>query len=294
MAEPQWRQPASANGYLPSIGKWVINTPQLMGNFPAAALMYRKGYIKRAKPVVQENRSLEDIWKRRNPIIAESPTYDPNRDKTISTHSNIKDGVNPLAFLVGPVVVKYDADSRQSRVTDLDKFIDENTKNIRSITNEVKWDYNKGICTINSPHAQGATGFLNKENQIQLTDTTINTTNDYITILVVSLDEKPIATSQKILIQAGTIARPKDWSQKPVTWQDKDKKTHTGFEVTNYGKAPWAIEENQLTITIRNRNIKKATALDMNHLPSGNVKLNRTGSKVKCEMPKDTMYLILE
>ena len=294
MAEPQWRQPASANGYLPSIGKWVINTPQLMGNFPAAALMYRKGYIKRAKPVVSENRSLEDIWKRRTPIIAESPTYDPNRDKTISTHSNIKNGVNPLAFLVGPVQVQYDANPRQSRVTNMDGFINENKKTIRSITNEANWDYNKGICTIDSPCAQGATGFLKKEDKIELTDTTLETTNDYITVIAVSLDEKPIATSKKILIQAGTIARPKDWAQKTVTWKDKDKKTHSGFEVTNYGKAPWAIEENQLTVTIRNPSIKKATALDMNHLPRNNVKLNRTQSTVKLEMPKDAMYLILE
>jgi hypothetical protein len=294
MGESQWRQPASANGYLPSIGKWVINTPQLMGNFPAAALMYRKGYIKRAKPVVSEKRSLEDIWKRRAPIIAESPTYDPNRDKNISKHSNIKSGVNPLAFLVGPVEVQYDADPRQCSIIDLDQFIDEDKKTIRSVTNQVKWDYIKGICTIDSPYAQGATGFLKKDGEIELSGTSLETTNEYITVLIVSLDENPIASSEKILIQAGTIARPKDWSQKALSWEDKDGNTHMGFEVTNYGKAPWIIEENRLAVSIRNKKIKKATVLDMNHLPRGDVKLNRTGSTVKLEMPKDAMYLILE
>ncbi len=62
MKEPQWRQPYSANGFMPSIGKWVINTPELLGNFPAAALMYRQGYIQRGQVVVNEKRPLKDLW----------------------------------------------------------------------------------------------------------------------------------------------------------------------------------------------------------------------------------------
>ena len=121
-SEEDWRQPGSANGFMPSEGKWVCATPMLMGQWPAAALMYRLGYIRQGEPVVYEQRPLEDLWRRRMPIIAEDAGYDPNRDKAnMSKESNVKDGVNPLAYLVGPVVVKYGGDPSKSRTVDLSR-----------------------------------------------------------------------------------------------------------------------------------------------------------------------------
>ena len=52
--------------------KWTFSTPMQMGQFPAAALLYRKGYVKQAdKPVVYEERGLQNLWDRKTPIIAE-------------------------------------------------------------------------------------------------------------------------------------------------------------------------------------------------------------------------------
>ena len=85
--EEDWRRPGSANGYLPSEGKWVCATPMLMGQWPAAAMLYRMGYVKQGAPAVHEQRSLDDLWQRRMPIIAEDAGYDPNRDRTISPRS---------------------------------------------------------------------------------------------------------------------------------------------------------------------------------------------------------------
>ena len=60
------------------------------------------------------------------PIIAEDAGYDPNRDKAnLSKESNVKDGVNPLAYLVGPVVVKYAGDPSKSRAVDLGPYLKE-------------------------------------------------------------------------------------------------------------------------------------------------------------------------
>ena len=87
---------------MPSQGKWVFADPDMLGGFPAAALMYRMGYIRRGEPVVHEERSLENIFQRRDPIIAEGAGFDPNRNSgNIAPESSVKEGVNPLAFLVG-------------------------------------------------------------------------------------------------------------------------------------------------------------------------------------------------
>ena len=41
-----------------------------MSQFPAAALVYRKGYLRRGEPVVHDERALDDLWQRRVPLIA--------------------------------------------------------------------------------------------------------------------------------------------------------------------------------------------------------------------------------
>ncbi|MEZ5301177.1 MAG: hypothetical protein R3F11_11065 [Verrucomicrobiales bacterium] len=42
-----------------------------MGMFPAAALMFRRGDVKRGEPAVQERRAESDIWARQSPLIPE-------------------------------------------------------------------------------------------------------------------------------------------------------------------------------------------------------------------------------
>ena len=64
------------NGQHP-MNKWTCATPELMGGFPAAALMFRLGYIKQGQPAIHEERSLAEMWQRHNPLIAEDGSFDP-------------------------------------------------------------------------------------------------------------------------------------------------------------------------------------------------------------------------
>ena len=229
--EEDCRQPGSANGFLPSEGKWVCATPMLMGQWPAAALMYRLGYVKQGEPVVYEQRPLDDLWRRRMPIIAEDAGYDPNRDKAnMSKESNVKEGVNPLAYLVGPVVVKYGGDASRSRTVDLRPYLREDKKRIRSITGQLTMDYGRGLCALNAPKAEGATGFLKKAGTIKCADVEIQSGNDYATVLVVSMDEKPLRRSGKILVQVGTTERPLGWKTRPAQVDNR-----AGEEVVSFG-----------------------------------------------------------
>ncbi len=295
MKESQWREPSSANGFKPSIGKWVFNTPELLGNFPAAALMYRQGYIQRGQVVVDEKRSLEDLWQRRSPMIVEDPGFDPNRDKDEnSDRAKVAGKVNPLAFLVGPVEVTYDADPSQSQTINLDQYIDQKAKVVRSVTGEIQWDYGKGIATVNAPKAQGVTGFLSQVGQFELGDITIVSGNEYATAIIVSMDDRPLANSKKILVQVGTVARPTGWTEREITWEDENGRQLQGFEVVNYGEAPWAIADNDLTITVNNSGITKATALDLNGLSRYQVEIKRQRKQVTFTIPPDVKYLILQ
>jgi len=98
--------------------------PTTLGQFPAAALIFRKGYVKQGPAVVHEERSLADIFGRRLPMIAEEGAWDPNRDKgSMPTGTPVRAAVGPLAYLVGRVEVKYDGQASRSKVADLEKHI---------------------------------------------------------------------------------------------------------------------------------------------------------------------------
>ena len=288
--EEDWRQPGSANGYLPSEGKWVCATPMLMGQWPAAALMYRLGYIEQAEPVVVEQRSLDDLWHRRMPIIAEDAGYDPNRDKAnMSKESNVKNGVNPLAYLVGPVVVKYGGDPSKSRAVDLSPYLQEDKKLIRSSTGQLTMDYGRGLCMLNAPKAQGVTGFLKKGRTFKCADVEIRSGNDYATVLVVAMDDKPLKTSSKILVQVGTTERPLGWKTRPAQVNGR-----AGEEVMSFGRAPWMIVNGDVTLALNNTKLTKARVLDANGMPVKEVPLATSAGRKTLRFPTNALYVVLE
>jgi len=288
--EEDWRQPGSANGFMPSEGKWVCATPMLLGQWPAASLLYRLGYIQQGAPVVSEQRTLTDLWERRMPIIAEDAGYDPNRDQdNRSKESNIKDGVNPLAYLVGPVVANYAVESAPSRVLDLRQYLDPQRKTVRSVTGEITFNYGDGWCKLDTPKAQGVTGFLKTLGDCRLTDVAIRSSNDYATVLVVAMDNKPLKESGKILVQVGTTERPLGWKTKPISINGR-----AGEQVVSFGHAPWMIVRAEVEIAIANSTIKTARVLDANGMPVNTISLEPAAGRATFKFPPDALYVVLQ
>ncbi len=292
--QTQWRQPGSANGYLPSIGKWDAATPEILGNFPAAALMYRKGYLKQGAPVVSEQRALDDLWALRTPVISEEGAFDPNRDAgSFAATSTVHQEVSRLAYLAGPVVVTYGGDSAKTVIDPkLAELVDEKAKIVRANTGEITMDYGHGVCVIDGPKAQGVTGFLAKERpKTVLSSLTIESGNDYATVLAVSMDDQPLTSSKRVLVQIGTTCRPTGWAEKPVTWT-QDGKQLEGFQIEAFGEKPWQVVNNDCSITLKNPGITEAVVLDMNGLKRGTVPVEKVDGGVRFTLPKDAKYVI--
>ena len=265
----------------------------MLGTFPAAALMYRMGYLKRATPAVIENRSLADMWNRKSPVIAEEASYDPNRDSgDIATGSAIKAGIPPSAFMVGPVQVAFGADSANSKAIQLPAY----TANgqIKSDTGEILADPDKGFVTVDSPCAQGVTAFFDRKRSFKLADVTFASGNDYGAALVVSMDGEPIKTSKKVLVQFGTKSRPTGWIEKQATISLDGGKTTPGFEVVNFGKAPWQVVSADLTVEIANPALRKCTVLDANGNAVKTIPLAKTANGVRFQFPSEALYVVLE
>ncbi len=274
--------------------KWVGNSPVILGQFPANALIFRQGLVEEGKPAVVEHRSLDDLWHRKTPIISEESGWDPNRDTgNMALTSSVKTAVDPLAYLVGAVRVAYDGQPAKTEVVDLAKYIDRKNKTVRSITGQIETDYGRGVYRVNSPTAQAAAGFLKHAGPQHLADVDIACRNDYAAIVVVPLDGRPIRESGKVLVQAGTVCRPTGWSAVP-TRARIDGKQSDCFRIISAGKAPFQVENTEATVAVANPRLTKAVLLDANGMATpAAVEMKRAGGKVTVVLPADTMYLIL-
>ncbi len=281
--------------------KWTAMTPTILGGFPAASILFRGGYIKPGTPAVHEERSLVSIWNRDDPILAEGPAFDPNRDPGVAPNGplrrSISTGVDPLAFLVGPVEVRFEGNPSQTRIAaEVPRLIDRARKTVRSITGEITLDYGKGLCLVDAPKAQGACGFLNQAGPIKLKDLAIDSANPFASILAVSLDDEPLATNHRTLVQVTTAARPTGWATLDAEFTEIPGKPPKlrGFEITQTGKPPWRVAETKVGLALKNPNLTKATRLDPAGFAVEDVPVTKTKTGLTLTLPPETMYLILE
>jgi len=108
--------------------------------------------------------------------------------------------------------------------------------------------------------------------------------------MVVPLDDQPLATSQRVLVQVGMPCRPTGWRCRPTSVTPEGGSPTQGWRITDYGRAPWAVETPKLQITLRNQSLTRARALDMNGLPIADVVI-KDGAFV---FPDGTMYVVAE
>ncbi len=168
-------------------------------------------------------------------------------------------------------------------------------KVVRSITGEVTLDYGRGVCLVDAPKAQGACGFLGQAGPIKLRDIALNSANPFAAVLVVALDDQPLATNRRTLVQVTTAARPTDWDTAPAEFAEAPGQPKLrGFEITRTGKPPWRVADTQLGLAIKNPNLSKATRLDTAGYPAEDVPVTKTKTGITLTVPPDTMYLILE
>jgi lysophospholipase L1-like esterase len=293
----EWQQPASANGYdKDTLVKWTNAQPDEIGQFPAAAWLARLGYVQEAKPVVVEQRSLEDLWTQRLPLIAEEAGFDPNRDAgSLSPRSNVKTYVDPLAYFVGPVRTVYGGDPAKSYVhPKLGSLIDREKRTVRSVTGELLLDYGRGVSVLNAPRAQGVTGFLKAAGgRFSTGSLQISSGNDYASVLAVSLDKLPLNKSRRVLVQVGTTVRPTGWQEKAAT-RKVGETLRSGAEVVSIGGAPWRVQNTDVRLSLATTTLKRARLLDANMMPVRNVPVTRAGGKLQVVLPPNTLYLALD
>ena len=271
-------------GWETSVRKFPLSVPSILGQFPAAALMYRRGDLSQAKPVVHEVLDLDALYDFKGSAVRTPQNLDELRRADVPpggarTGKEIS-SFDPLSFYVGPVLRSFGTDKSKALVRDITDHIDRDAKTIRSLTGELLWNYGTGLVTVNTPRTQGATGFLAKAGRLDLADVVIESNNEFGTVLVTSLDGKPLASSTKILIQIMT-------EEKPFGWQVQ------GDRITNLGGYPLNVRNIDTVVTLKKSRLGKVSTLDEHGYLRRTVKTSRSGPGLTTKLAPDAIYTIL-
>jgi hypothetical protein len=245
-----------SEGWDERAGKFPLSTPVTLGCFPAAALVYRHGYVQEAPAVVMEHLALEDLYALEGSSAFVAGAFDQFRAADIPPGGEKKgaiEGIDPLTFYVGRVARTFEGKPADSFQRGIAERIDREEKRIRSVTGELTLDYGRGVVTMDAPRAQGAAGFLGRSGPVELSRVTIAMKNDYGTVTVVALDDQPLGRSRKILIQCMTVEQFHGFrASGPGSLSGR---------IEAVGSAPCGVEKFQVTVTLKLEGAKPAAVV---------------------------------
>ncbi len=270
-----------------TMAKFTATSPVISASFPAAALMYRRGDVIEADDVFLESLKLEELYALRGSAAASAAALDKLREK--DTPSGRQTGkttamFDELSFYVGRVARTFSGMKSENK--NLTKYINRTKKKVNSLTGELSWDYGTGVVTVDTAFSQGAAGYLGKAGKIELKNVTIECSNEYASIIVVSLDNEPIAKAKKILIQAMTEEKPYGF------------KAENG-RITDLGGTPFGIRKVNAEVTLKLKGTEqlRVVSLDENgYSRKTKVKTEGTGTTkpLVIRLAEDAIYHVVQ
>ena len=292
--------------------RWPIQVPVVMGQFPAAALLFRNEYVKEAPVVINDALALKDLYQLKG--VNFCPDFRGSVDFNAQPGTEAAPGSAPddaggdpmkaalakadtLAYYVGRVVRTIGDDPGKGAIRpDLETYIDRRKKVVRSLTGEMVLDYGKGLCTMDAPCAQGATGFFQAAGPIALADVGLNIQNEYGTVLVVSLDGKPLKVSDRILVQVMTEEQQSGYkTERTKHTFRKDQGEIECLKIVSTGDAPICVRKFAGMVTLKRTDAGrlKVMALDVNghrvkDLPAG------VGDTLRIDLLPDCLYYVIQ
>ena len=274
-----------------SIKKFALSCPAIMGNFPAYALMYRRGDVAVADPVLHQVLDLEDLYAMKGSGGSAAQALDELRQRDVppgASGSGDVNNIDPLSFYVGRVQRAFGEDTESSTEMNLEEQIDRESKTVTSLTGELVWNWGTGLVTIDTPKCQGVAGFLHRAGEVRLGDVAIESDNEYGTIVAISLDDRPLAQSSEILLQAMTVERP-------YGFRASNGRAGT---ITELGSYPFGIERirARITITLQDGDRFEVLALDANGYPTDTpiaVSAGNDGESITFDLAEDSVYHLL-
>ena len=264
-------EPKKAPEWKPYIGDAfdISLDPVRMTEMATGALMFLRGDVRSARQTISRTYSREEVLDSRLLPSSEQPYFTPGFPLALPLQHEVR-----IASLDGAPTGKLTATDPNPILSD---------------TGELAWYTSAekgGLVSVETSRTQALTGFL-KANHPVLKNLCASVTNNFASIVLSTLDSRPIAQSERMLLTAGSRV-----ANTGMKWNE----AHTRLE--NQGGSPTLIEPVSGTITLRN--IERAhgisvTALDGSGKPIGEpipAKKTADGWVFPIGDPVTTWYLI--
>lgn len=261
---------------------WTLMSPTQMGQFPAAAAIFRLGLVREGEMLADVSLSLEEAVALKGSPLAPKANLDELRKADARESGGGTTGIDPLIYYAGRTSVQIGGESHPAKLADLSKLIDRNAKRVSASNGDTVLDYGTGLLSLRAPAAQGAIGALKDAGKISLPDLDIESPMELGEIVAVALDGKPLATSNKILLQVMSEEKPTGFTTQAAGGGS--------WKITNIGRDPWLLRKFEGKVSFKRSDAAtlKVTALDANGMPLGEAR----GAGSITLRPETAYYLI--
>jgi len=243
---------------------WTLMSPTQAGQFPAAAMIFRKGLVREGPPVAEFSLSLEDALALEGSPLAPPANLDELRKAGVPGEAGARGGLDPLVYFVGRTSLRIGAGEKSGGGRpDLGRWIDRERARVTSAGGELVLDYGRGLLGLRAPAAQGAVGDLSSGGTMSFPDLEIRSPMELGAIVAVSLDGRPLATSRRILLQAMSEEKASGFATEPAA--DGRRR------IVSLGRDPWLIRELQGSVAFKRPDAAalRVRALDIDGRPVG-------------------------
>lgn len=265
---------------------WTLTAPTQFGQFPAAALLYRRGLVTSGQVMADITLAVDDLLKLQGTPLPQDAAFDELRLKDVPQGTTLKKGqrIDPLIHYVGRTHVSFSIKSgTKNKLQPLSSLIDHQKKVLTSSTGELKLDWGHGVLKIDAASAQGASGDLKSVGEISLGDVTLQVPLDLAHVVLVSLDEQPIAKSRRMLLQVMTEEKATGFRTEAIG--DRKQK------ITSIGENPWLVRKLEGEVKLKRPDAAKlkVTALDQMGL-----RTSATQAGPSIRLQPDVLYYVVE
>ncbi len=239
--------PGIGSGW-PNLRSYVTDTPHYIGQFPALAIVIHKGHITEAPLAAARRLRPDDLFRGIDPL-----GQDLVSGKQDTKEARAKATTPREVLAIGRVTVSFKG-GRSTKVP-WNRYVKSGV--IRSMTDELTWDTKRRVVTVEAKKTHGVIGFAGGE-AFNLPAAHITVTTPFVSLLLTSLDDKPLVQSRHILITA--MARDK---------QTGARYSPSGESLIEVGKPPLLMEPVQAVITLKGAPPKEVNVLNFHGIPTG-------------------------
>lgn len=266
---------------------WSWQTPTMMGQSPAAALIYRQGLVQEAAPATRVALKLEEQLRMVGMPYAPKGGIDNLRAANIEEGQTAEDSeqaFEPLRLFVAPMSIDIDGPVAETEQDDLARFISREERTVVSATDQLYLDWSDAVFRVDAPRAQVMVATRHQTEAVATHDLSFATDLDVFSLMCVALDERPIRTSRRILLQVMSEERNSGFSAEPLPDDPSER-----WRIQSVGSDPWEVRPLSGRVSLAGEPVR-VTNLDLQGKPKGKVSAETTAF----DLHPTTVYYLLE